>query len=33
VRARVGEGADALFDGSALARLAHADGLDLAQRR
>ena len=33
VRARVGEGADALFDGSALGRLAGADRLDLAQRR
>jgi protein-tyrosine phosphatase len=33
VRARVGEGADALFDGSALERLARADRLDLAQRR
>jgi protein-tyrosine phosphatase len=33
VRARVGERADALFDGSALARLARADGFDLAQRR
>ena len=33
VRERVGEEADALFDGSALARLARADGLDLAQRR
>jgi protein-tyrosine phosphatase len=32
VRDRVGEGADALFDGSALALLARADGLDLAQR-
>ena len=32
-RERVGEEADALFDGSALARLARADGLDLAQRR
>jgi hypothetical protein len=29
----VGEEADALFDGSALARLARADSLDLAQRR
>jgi protein-tyrosine phosphatase len=33
VRERVGEEADALFDGSALAALARADGLDLAQRR
>lgn len=33
VRARVGEGADALFDGSALVPLADADRLDLAQRR
>jgi protein-tyrosine phosphatase len=33
VRERVGEEADALFDGSAVARLARADGLDLAQRR
>jgi protein-tyrosine phosphatase len=33
VRKRVGERADALFDGSALAALARADGLDLAQRR
>jgi protein-tyrosine phosphatase len=33
VRERVGEEADALFDGSALVRLARADGLDLAQRR
>ncbi|MGH3023809.1 MAG: CpsB/CapC family capsule biosynthesis tyrosine phosphatase [Gaiellaceae bacterium] len=33
VRARVGEGADALFDGSALVALADADRLDLAQRR
>jgi protein-tyrosine phosphatase len=33
VRQRVGEDADALFDGRALARLARADGLDLAQRR
>lgn len=32
-RARVGEEADALFDGSALAPLAGADRLDLAQRR
>jgi protein-tyrosine phosphatase len=32
-RARVGEGADALFDGSALAGLADADRVDLAQRR
>jgi protein-tyrosine phosphatase len=32
VRERVGEEADRLFDGSALARLARADGLDLAQR-
>jgi hypothetical protein len=32
VRERVGEEADALFDGSALA-LPRADGLDLAQRR
>ena len=31
--ARVGEGALALFDGRALAGLAAADGLDLAQRR
>lgn len=33
VRARVGEGADALFDGSALAGLARTDSFDLAQRR
>lgn len=33
VRARVGEGADALVDGRALERLARADRLDLAQRR
>ena len=33
VRERVGERADALFDGSALAALADADRLDLAQRR
>ena len=33
VRARVGEGADALFDGRALAGLARADRFDLAQRR
>ena len=33
VRERMGEEADALFDGSALAALAGADGLDLAQRR
>ena len=32
-RARVGESADALFDGSALAGLADADRVDLAQRR
>ena len=32
-RARVGEGADALFDGTALARLVDRDGFDLAQRR
>jgi len=32
-RTRVGEGADALFDGSALAGLADADRVDLAQRR
>jgi protein-tyrosine phosphatase len=32
VRTRVGEGADRLFDGSALG-LARRDGLDLAQRR
>jgi protein-tyrosine phosphatase len=32
-RERVGERADALFDGSALATLADADRLDLAQRR
>jgi protein-tyrosine phosphatase len=31
-RARVGEAADALFDGSALAALADGDGLDLAER-
>lgn len=33
VLARVGDGADALFDGSALAPLAGADRLDLAERR
>lgn len=33
VRARLGESADALFDGSALAALVDRDGLDLAQRR
>jgi protein-tyrosine phosphatase len=33
VRERVGEGADSLFDGSALAALADANGFDLAQRR
>jgi protein-tyrosine phosphatase len=33
VRARVGERADSLFDGSALGALASADSLDLAQRR
>ena len=32
-RARLGEGTDALFDGTALARLVDRDGLDLAQRR
>jgi protein-tyrosine phosphatase len=33
VRARLGEGADALFDGSALGPLADRDGFDLAERR
>ena len=33
VRARVGEGADALFDGSALESLVGCDRFDLAQRR
>jgi protein-tyrosine phosphatase len=32
-RARLGESADALFDGTALAGLVDSDGLDLAQRR
>ena len=31
-RARVGEGADALFDGTALAALVDGDGFDLAER-
>jgi tyrosine-protein phosphatase YwqE len=33
VQARVGEGADALFDGRALFALARGDGVDLAERR
>jgi hypothetical protein len=33
VQARSGEGARRLFDGSALARLAARDGVDLAQGR
>lgn len=33
VQARLGEGADALFDGRALGALARGDGVDLAERR